>query len=54
MENAKTQRNKYDVAMELLKLHIDLTNRAGNFVNAEELDGLFKKYYQTVLNPREN
>jgi hypothetical protein len=41
-----TQRNKFDVAMELLNLHIELSNRNGKFVSAEELEELFQKYYR--------
>ncbi|WP_265939763.1 hypothetical protein [Bacillus thuringiensis] len=45
-----TQRNKYDVIMELLNQHLVLATNEGKPVNAEELEELFVKYYDLVTN----
>lgn len=43
---SSTQRNKYDVAMEMLKLHIEQSRNDGKIILAEELESLFQKYYR--------
>ncbi|MED2488264.1 hypothetical protein [Bacillus sp. ME78] len=43
-----TQRNKYDVIMELLNTHLELARSEGTHVSAEELEELFRKYYHVV------
>lgn len=46
---SKVQRNKNDMVMELVNLHVELGKEAG-WVETKEIEELFLKYYHLVNN----
>jgi hypothetical protein len=48
MEKTLTGRNKYDMIMELLALHVKQADYLGEPVKADEIKELFNKYYALV------
>ncbi|MED5103178.1 hypothetical protein MHH96_16775 [Niallia sp. FSL K6-0212] len=48
MELKTTGRNKYDMIMELLALHVKQADFFGDDVRPEEIEELFKKYSEIV------
>lgn len=50
MEKKSTGRNKYDLIMELVSLHVKQAEQYSQDVKPEQIEELFKKYTQAVKN----
>ena len=48
MENQSTGRNKYDMIMELVALHVKQSETYNKVIKPEEIEELFEKYTELV------